>query len=127
MPKTAWPLPNLETIAVKSILRFLQSSMSGSQGVSRTLAMRGCKPKIAAEILLHELGFVCRNNPEALAKARGGAEDFLARIRKGTGLSSKFCSRPSLTADTSPPEFRLARVLSANSPRRRLREKLVSH
>jgi hypothetical protein len=61
----------------------VQSSMSGFTERARTLIMRGYKPKIAVEIVLHELEFEHRNNPEALAKARGDAEEFLARIRKG--------------------------------------------
>jgi len=60
-----------------------QSSTSTFTERARMLIMRGYKPKIAVEIVLHELEFEYRNNPEALARARGDAEEFLARIRKG--------------------------------------------
>jgi hypothetical protein len=50
---------------------------------ARMLIMRGYTPKIAVDIVLHELEFEHRENPEALAKARRDAEEFLARIRRG--------------------------------------------
>jgi hypothetical protein len=57
--------------------------MSGFTERALTFITRGYKPKIAVEIVLHELEFECRNSPPASVKARGDAEEFLARIRKG--------------------------------------------
>ena len=49
---------------------------------ARQLMKRGYKPKIAVEIILHEMEFEHRKNPAALAKAGVDAEEFLERIRK---------------------------------------------
>jgi hypothetical protein len=50
---------------------------------ARVLMKRGYTPKIAVEIVLHEMEFEHRKNPAALAKARVDADAFLERIRKG--------------------------------------------
>lgn len=50
---------------------------------ARMLIMRGFRPKVAVEIVLHEMEFEHRENPAALAKVRDDAETFLERIRKG--------------------------------------------
>jgi hypothetical protein len=50
---------------------------------ARMLIMRGFTPKVAVDIVLHEMQFENRQNPAALAKAHGEAEAFLERIRKG--------------------------------------------
>jgi hypothetical protein len=49
----------------------------------RVLIKRGYTPKIAVDIVLHEMEFEHRKNPAALAKARVDADAFLQRIRKG--------------------------------------------
>lgn len=50
---------------------------------ARVLIMRGYKPKIAVELVLHDLEFENPNNPEVIKKARVAAEDFLLKIGKG--------------------------------------------
>ena len=50
---------------------------------ARLLIMRGFKPKDAVEVVLKEIALTCRNEPEAMEKARSAAEDFLQKIRKG--------------------------------------------
>lgn len=50
---------------------------------ARVLMKRGYTPKIAVDIVLHEMEFEHRKNPAALAKARVDADAFLERIRKG--------------------------------------------
>jgi hypothetical protein len=50
---------------------------------ARVLIMRGYKPKIAVELVLHDLEFENPNNPEVMKKARDDAEDFLLKIGKG--------------------------------------------
>jgi len=47
------------------------------------LVKRGYKPKVAAELVLHEMEFEQGNNPRMMEKARGDAEDFLLKVRKG--------------------------------------------
>ena len=50
---------------------------------ARLLIKRGYKPKIAVELVLHEMEFEHGNDPRMIEKARAEAEDFLLRIRKG--------------------------------------------
>ncbi len=50
---------------------------------ARGLIRRGYKPKVATELVLHELEFEYRNDAEAIAKARVDAKEFLPAIRKG--------------------------------------------
>ena len=50
---------------------------------ARLLIKRGYKPKVAVELVLHEIEFEHGNNPRMIEKARAEAEDFLLRIRKG--------------------------------------------
>ena len=50
---------------------------------ARILILRGYTPKVAVEIVLHELEFEHRTNPAELTKARADAEEFLVKIRKG--------------------------------------------
>jgi hypothetical protein len=50
---------------------------------ARLLIKRGYKPKVAVELVLHEMEFEHGNNPRMIEKARAEAEDFLLRIRKG--------------------------------------------
>jgi hypothetical protein len=50
---------------------------------ARLLIMRGFKPKDAVELVLKEVALEHRNDPEVMEKARGAAEAFLQRIRKG--------------------------------------------
>lgn len=50
---------------------------------ARVLMKRGYTPKIAVDIVLHEMEFEHRKNPAALTKARVDAEGFLERVRKG--------------------------------------------
>ena len=50
---------------------------------ARVLITRGYKPKVAVELVLHELEVEYRNGPGVMAKARLDAEEFLLKIRKG--------------------------------------------
>jgi hypothetical protein len=50
---------------------------------TRMLIKRGYKPKVAVELVLHEMEFEHGNNPRVLEKARADAEDFLLKVRKG--------------------------------------------
>jgi hypothetical protein len=49
----------------------------------RMLIKRGYTPKVAVEILLHEMEFEQGNDSRKMEKARAEAEDFLLRVRKG--------------------------------------------
>lgn len=60
-----------------------QSSGPSFADRARGLVMRGYKPKVAVELVLHELEFEYRNDAARLAQARLDAEDFLQKIRKG--------------------------------------------
>jgi hypothetical protein len=50
---------------------------------ARMLVKRGYKPKVAVELVLHEMEFEQGNNPRMMEKARADAEDFLLKVRKG--------------------------------------------
>jgi hypothetical protein len=50
---------------------------------ARTLIKRGYTPKVAAELVLHEIEFEQGNSSRMIEKARADAEDFLLRVRKG--------------------------------------------
>ncbi len=50
---------------------------------ARILIKRGYTPKVAVELVLHEMEFEYRNNPTAMETARADAEDFLRRTRQG--------------------------------------------
>ena len=50
---------------------------------ARMLIKRGYAPKIAVELVLHEMEFEQGNNSRAMEKARAEAEDFLRRTRQG--------------------------------------------
>ena len=50
---------------------------------ARLLIKRGYKPKVAVELVLHEMEFEHRNNSRMMEKARVDAEDFLLKVRKG--------------------------------------------
>jgi len=50
---------------------------------ARSLIKRGYKPKVAVELVLHEMEFEHGSNPRIIEKARADAEDFLIRIREG--------------------------------------------
>lgn len=50
---------------------------------ARMLVKRGYKPKVAVELVLHEMEFEHSNNHRMMEKARADAEDFLLRVRKG--------------------------------------------
>jgi hypothetical protein len=43
----------------------------------------GYTPKVAVELVLHEMEFEHRNNSRMMEKARVDAEDFLLKVRKG--------------------------------------------
>jgi hypothetical protein len=47
------------------------------------LIKRGYKPKVAAELVLHEMEIEQGSNPRIMVKARADAEDFLLRVRRG--------------------------------------------
>jgi hypothetical protein len=50
---------------------------------ARVLIKRRYKPKVAVELVLHEMAIEQGNNPRTMEKARADAEDFLLRVRKG--------------------------------------------
>jgi len=50
---------------------------------ARILIKRGYTPKVAVELVLHEMEFEHGNNPRMMEKSRADAEDFLLKIRKG--------------------------------------------
>jgi hypothetical protein len=50
---------------------------------ARTLIKRGYTPKVAADLVLHEMEFEHSSNPAIMEKARADAEDFLQKVRKG--------------------------------------------
>lgn len=50
---------------------------------ARMLIKRGYTPKVAVELVLHEMEFEQGNNSRAIEKARADAEDFLRRARQG--------------------------------------------
>ena len=50
---------------------------------ARMLIKRGYKPKVAVEIVLHEMEFEHGKNPRMMEKARADAEDFLLKVGKG--------------------------------------------
>jgi Asp-tRNA(Asn)/Glu-tRNA(Gln) amidotransferase A subunit family amidase len=50
---------------------------------ARMLIKRGYTPKVAVELILHEMEFEQGNNSRAMEKARADAEDFLRRARQG--------------------------------------------
>ena len=50
---------------------------------ARKLIKRGYTPKVAVELVLHEMEFEQGNDSRAMEKARADAEDFLRRARQG--------------------------------------------
>lgn len=58
---------------------------SGTAFVERVRAFikRGYSPKIAVDLVLHEMEFEEGSGSSAMEKARADAEDFLQRVRKG--------------------------------------------
>jgi len=50
---------------------------------ARMLIRQGYTPKVAVELVLHEMEFEQGNNSRAMEKARAAAEDFLMRARQG--------------------------------------------
>jgi len=50
---------------------------------ARMLIKRGYTPKVAVELVLHEMEFEHRNDSRAMERARAEADDFLLKVRKG--------------------------------------------
>ena len=50
---------------------------------ARLLIRRGCKPKDAVEIVLQDIALECGNDARVMEGARGEAENFLMKVRKG--------------------------------------------
>ena len=50
---------------------------------ARLLVKRGYTPKVAVELVLHEVEMEHPRNPRIMEKARAEAEDFLMRVRRG--------------------------------------------
>jgi hypothetical protein len=50
---------------------------------ARLLIKRGYKPKVAVELVLHEMEIEHGRDQEFMEKARADAEDFLMKVRKG--------------------------------------------
>ena len=50
---------------------------------ARMLIKRGYKPKVAVELVLHEIEFEHGSDTRLIERARVEAEDFLLRVRKG--------------------------------------------
>lgn len=67
-----------------------QAAQEGEQTTSnafadraRALIKRGYTPKVAVELVLHEMEFEEGNNSKIMEKARSDAENFLAKARQG--------------------------------------------
>jgi len=50
---------------------------------ARALIKRGYTPKVAVELVLHEIETERRSDPRIMEKARADAEDFLQKTRRG--------------------------------------------
>jgi len=50
---------------------------------ARVLIKRGYKPKVAVELVLHEMEFEHGHDRKTIEKARADAEDFLMKVHKG--------------------------------------------
>lgn len=50
---------------------------------ARIIIKRGYTPKVAVELVLHEMEFEYGVDSRKMEKARTDAEDFLAKVRKG--------------------------------------------
>lgn len=50
---------------------------------ARMLIKRGYKPKVAVELVLHEMEIEHGRDRSFMEKARADAEDFLTKVRKG--------------------------------------------
>jgi hypothetical protein len=50
---------------------------------ARLLIKRGYTPKVAVDLVLHEMEFEHGNDSRMIKNARADAEDFLLRVRKG--------------------------------------------
>ncbi|MGO8984705.1 MAG: hypothetical protein ACLPHI_15535 [Terriglobales bacterium] len=50
---------------------------------ARLLIKKGYTPKVAVELVLHEMEFEHGNDPRKIEMARADAEDFLRKVRKG--------------------------------------------
>ena len=50
---------------------------------ARALIKRGYKPKVAVDLVLHEMEFEHGTDRRMMEKARADAEDFLLKVRKG--------------------------------------------
>jgi len=50
---------------------------------ARVLIKRGYTPKVAVDLVLHDIEIEHRNDPQIMQKARTDAEDFLLRVRRG--------------------------------------------
>ena len=50
---------------------------------ARTLIKRGYTPKVAVDLVLHEMEFELGSTSRLMEKARADGEDFLRRVRKG--------------------------------------------
>ena len=50
---------------------------------ARALIKRGYTPKVAVELVLHEMEFEHGSDSKMMDKARADGEDFLMRVRKG--------------------------------------------
>jgi hypothetical protein len=50
---------------------------------AQMLIKRGYRPRVAVELVLHEMEFEQGNDTKLIEKARADAEDFLLRVRKG--------------------------------------------
>jgi len=50
---------------------------------ARMLIQKGYTPKVAVELVLHEMEFEQGNNSNAMEKVRADAEEFLRKTRRG--------------------------------------------
>lgn len=72
--ETSLPAPNQETN---------WNTDTAFSDRARMLIKRGYAPKVAVELVLHEMGTEHGNDWKIMEKARADAEDFLLRVRKG--------------------------------------------
>ena len=60
-----------------------QNAGAGFAERARTLIKQGYRPKVAVELVLHEMEFEDGNDLRTMERARADAEDFLLRVHKG--------------------------------------------
>ncbi len=73
----------LESSHTATILETKSSADTAFADRARTLIKRGYTPKVAVELVLHEVEIEHGNDPMMMERARADAEDFLLKARRG--------------------------------------------